>query len=513
MRLSFDDRTGRDQLQYESDAGLAMPGTIAIVAEADRAWDYSSWPSPAGMFLDRRFAWGPTGGVEYGSANPTDSLQALGFAAVVQEFPHVAWCTVVVTHDVDPFEFAGVQGHAPPIARRVPALAGRMMELRIHGPDHAVVSRELRRIGLDLPPGGATILVSGSRRRALNLTPQDVQFLSSPGILRGGGVSQLVERLTQIAAAPWATDCRPPDALTDLRENWLMDTEGGSEVPVLAGLRAQVEELQITLRDRTRSEQELRDAVAAAEAQRDQGREAAQRSAEENTALRQALSQDRLAQQLAQTEARLQDCEEELETTAARLDVQARRNAWLEQELARAGRPRTTAADPDPSTPTSWEDLLSSAAELPFLDLDRISVDLAPLRGHSLESVWRDRAWTSLRALSTYAETKNARGAAAIPHFTAYLQSPEARVPLPTARYVPAESELIITNRKFRFARSFPVPPAVCAEGRVFMDEHIRVGSGRPPAPRLYFYDDTSGETGNVLVGYLGKHLPAPQTN
>jgi hypothetical protein len=45
------------------------------------------------------------------------------------------------------------------------------------------------------------------------------------------------------------------------------------------------------------------------------------------------------------------------------------------------------------------------------------------------------------------------------------------------------------------------------------MSEHIRIGSGRPPAPRLYFFDDTAGHSGQVYVGYIGRHLPNLQTN
>jgi hypothetical protein len=45
------------------------------------------------------------------------------------------------------------------------------------------------------------------------------------------------------------------------------------------------------------------------------------------------------------------------------------------------------------------------------------------------------------------------------------------------------------------------------------MEAHIRIGSGKPPAPRMHFHDDTSGSTGKIYVGHLGPHLPNYQTN
>ena len=515
MTLSPDDPAGRDPLRYESDAALTVPGTITIVAEADRAWDYAAWPSPAAMFLDRRFPWGPTGGVEYAAANSTDNLQAAQFSTVVQEFGRVAWCTVVVTHDAHdacPIHWANAGSHAPPLARRIRTLNGRMLELRIHGADRVIVNRALQRIGLELPFDGAVILLSGARRRALHLTPQDVQFRSFPGILHNSAVTPLIERLTDIAGAPWSTDARPAAALTDLRENWLTGTEGNPELSIVARLRTQVEELKATLRGRAETERDLRRELATATVQRDREREAARRTSEETATLLQAHGRESLAHELAQARERLHDCEEELDIAAALLDDRARRNTWLERELANAGRPQPPSA-PDPTSPASWEELLASGATLPYIALDRMDARLEPLRGHPLEAVWLRRAWTSLRALSAYAETKKTLGATALPHFTAYLRSPQAPIAIPAGRYVPSESEPVLTNRKFRQARTFSVPTTVCPDGQVLMEEHIRVGSGRPPAPRLYFYDDTSGATGNVLVGYLGKHLSAPQTN
>jgi hypothetical protein len=68
-------------------------------------------------------------------------------------------------------------------------------------------------------------------------------------------------------------------------------------------------------------------------------------------------------------------------------------------------------------------------------------------------------------------------------------------------------------NSRFVAARTLPVPREVDPSGRIVMEAHIRIGSGKPPAPRMHLHDDTSGETGKIYIGHLGPHLPNYQTN
>lgn len=51
-----------------------------------------------------------------------------------------------------------------------------------------------------------------------------------------------------------------------------------------------------------------------------------------------------------------------------------------------------------------------------------------------------------------------------------------------------------------------PVPKEVHPDEVVFMQAHLRIGSGNTIAPRLHFYDG-GPQTGLVYVGYLGPHL------
>jgi hypothetical protein len=60
--------------------------------------------------------------------------------------------------------------------------------------------------------------------------------------------------------------------------------------------------------------------------------------------------------------------------------------------------------------------------------------------------------------------------------------------------------------------RRFPIPPEVGPEGVAYMHAHVRIGSGKPPAPRLHYLDDTDA-SGLLVVGYLGAHLDVQSTN
>lgn len=90
---------------------------------------------------------------------------------------------------------------------------------------------------------------------------------------------------------------------------------------------------------------------------------------------------------------------------------------------------------------------------------------------------------------------------------------PPGSLVIPTDRVVPCESDTTTNNRRYHEARVFPVPAEVDPSKSVYMEEHIRIERGRDPAPRLHFFDDTSGPTGKIYVGYLGRHLPSPKTN
>lgn len=158
------------------------------------------------------------------------------------------------------------------------------------------------------------------------------------------------------------------------------------------------------------------------------------------------------------------------------------------------------------------EALELAAAHLPLVMVGDTSETAAELDQNPKAGTWGRKAWQALRALQSYAEAK-ASGACA-GNFFSFCQTP-----LPASDVIPAdwvaagESETTTNNPRFRQARVFPVPTDVRADGRAYMEEHIRLEKGSDPAPRLHFWDDTGGRTGKIYVGYLGRHLPNFQTN
>lgn len=81
-------------------------------------------------------------------------------------------------------------------------------------------------------------------------------------------------------------------------------------------------------------------------------------------------------------------------------------------------------------------------------------------------------------------------------------------VALSAAAVALGESRRTITDPKFVQARTFTVPGQVNPAGQAPMFAHVRILGVQPPAPRLHFYDDTTG-TGHLVVGYLGPYLPS----
>ncbi|MFJ3182585.1 hypothetical protein ACIPJN_29920 [Streptomyces sp. NPDC086796] len=514
MTLAADPGTGRDAVAYEIDSSSAVPGAITITAEADRPWDFT-WPSPATMFLDRKWVWGPRP-TEFGASNPAGSFLASGVDLMIADLNRLPWCTTVISHDPRPWEPPARQQPEPSLVRRLPSgLLGRIVEIRVHGPDAATADRFLARRGLSLEYGGATLIPSSTLRH--DLSPSELVVPSQNlGVLQVGGQSALGDAAARVAAAPWRSTAAAWEAVVDLRDNWLMEEEAEPDASVLARVRARADTLAVRVAEAAQRGQQLQAEVAAAQTQRDQAVEAARAAEAELERVRQQYKSDTRVQLLTAARGELTACRAELDQSEALVDDQHRRIAWLRRQLTLQG--EGVPAEPDIvdswESPTTWDDLFEAVEQMSFVLLgETVPTATASLRCHTNERLWVHRSWEAFRALESYGRTKQTNGAAVIPHFAAYLRAPVAAVTIPASRYAPAESSSVTASDRFRQARTFPVPAAVCDRGRVLMQEHIRIGTGQPPAPRLHFYDDTSGATGKVHVGYLGKHLPSPATN
>lgn len=221
---------------------------------------------------------------------------------------------------------------------------------------------------------------------------------------------------------------------------------------------------------------------------RDQGREL--------EALR-AVNVDSLTQRLAEARAEATEYRKLLELA--------------DQELRRADG-QGTAAVPQAvksavelAAPTTWQELAAARSAFPHVAVPDTA--LAPAFKHLAHgrecSRWVARVWQALWALEAYAALR-ANGSS--DSFYSYIK----RHPVQglTAQHVHQESETVRTSVRHREQRIFP-----SALGRVFFESNIGIDTGRNPAPRLYFLDDTGGDSGMVHVGYIGPRLSNTMTN
>jgi hypothetical protein len=124
---------------------------------------------------------------------------------------------------------------------------------------------------------------------------------------------------------------------------------------------------------------------------------------------------------------------------------------------------------------------------------------------HQLAEQWARTAWKMLIAVDDYVDAKKNRGFSG--NLLAYANNPPAMyVPLHGDRIALNESESTDSNRQLRKIRTFSVPQIVNENSMEYMPAHLKVGK-RGHYPRIHFLDDSSGSSGNVIIGYFGKHL------
>lgn len=139
------------------------------------------------------------------------------------------------------------------------------------------------------------------------------------------------------------------------------------------------------------------------------------------------------------------------------------------------------------------------------------------LEHHQKAPHWRDRLAATLATMQAYAETKDlaqARGGRAGPEL-ANLKAYCASQPYPLlaeGKVVVTEGQTASSSPRGRAQRTLRVPEHIDPSGKAVMLEHIRIGDGAPPAPRLHYLDDTSS-SGQLVIGFFGDHLYNAGTN
>ncbi|CAM5641999.1 hypothetical protein SAVIM338S_06296 [Streptomyces avidinii] len=477
------------------------------VAEADRAWDWS-WPSPMALFWPPEVTWDLADQSSVGLYTepvrvPSTPAERHTWLKESTRNPHAI---SVVVHTPDPSAAPGA-----PLHDALPqGMSGRVLEYRVGDDGREAVNQELREVGVSLPYGGAVIVPFRPPRPGLSPASLIVRDAADKNAVR--------EAVVRCANAPWPTASHVLVLIQDVRDAWPLESDAERLEQALAALAVKdrrIEELTAQ-HDSLQTEADqhhyaLRQArTAAREAQaRERERDAALTGLRRQlTTLKEQVQFGTLTAALEEAKALRETAEKDAEAAEELLDAQAEEIVRLRARLADA---EHTGSDlPDPvSAPTSWEELAARCnRDLTHLKLADISTTIRPLRGHILEPVWLTRSWHTLQTLNSYAHAKAEHGPGLLPHLAAYLRWPRATHLIPATRHAPSESERLTSNTRLRETRCFPVPRTIDPTGLTFMGEHIRIGSGRPPAPRLHLYDDTSGRTRHIHIGYIGAHLP-----
>jgi hypothetical protein len=482
---------------------ISMDVSWTLTAEADGPWN-PEWPSPMTMMFGDRYTYDwVSGGLSLNTSTVLVKMRPeLLQEAVGDLVKKTPWYITVLTHDTTPLGEIMGGAESPDLADMLPpSLVGRVVEIRVAGTQDQIVNQPgvMPESRLQLRYGGALIVPS---------RPYSDSWALTDGIVRrppGGGMEQLLKEtavaVTRYAALGAHLCDRAKNGVETLRASWVLPEIALAPKRVLDEKQMLEERLGLL-------ETELRDVRSVL----DDERSVAARVREERSALEgrvKELEERPLAAQAAEAQAQADEAQAVLETYAAELESLASEVAWLRRE--RATTPGQSYSDPAPQRPDgpeSWPQLLELAQELltHVQILDSVRAPLQKLYGHRATRTWLRRTWESLEVLEAYAEAKARVGADVLPHFTAYLDWPEATVLIPKGMF--AASEVTVehggSDLRVRRTRMFLVPGL----GEVFMGAHMRIGQHGSPAPRMHFLDDTSGPTGKVHVGYIGPHLP-----
>ncbi|WP_023591012.1 hypothetical protein [Streptomyces thermolilacinus] len=231
---------------------------------------------------------------------------------------------------------------------------------------------------------------------------------------------------------------------------------------------------------------------------------------------------------LAELRRRLEDSEAERATLAAMVaESEAERDAALRARDATIARlqPRQEGEETSDARAlktrleaTTFEGVLGRAGRFcPSLVITADPDEARKLEHHQKAAQWRGRLADTLATMQMYAEAKNlarARGGNCGPelaNFRAYCASQPSPL-LSDKKVALNEGQLASTSPRGRAERTFRVPRQIASSGTAVMVEHIRIGDGSPPAPRLHFLDDTDS-SGLIVIGFLGDHRYNASTN
>lgn len=124
---------------------------------------------------------------------------------------------------------------------------------------------------------------------------------------------------------------------------------------------------------------------------------------------------------------------------------------------------------------------------------------------------WGNTAWRGFRALASFAQARS--DGFQFGFFDWCKSGPPQGWPATSKKLSMTESDTVQQSKTLSRARILPISTDVDPNGRVTMWSHLKIAEGGGDlAPRVYFYDDTNGETKKMHVGFVGPHYMMPNT-
>lgn len=164
--------------------------------------------------------------------------------------------------------------------------------------------------------------------------------------------------------------------------------------------------------------------------------------------------------------------------------------------------PEAAEAEPSP-----FDLLADSFGDYPNLLITADSGPMGVLDRHKDAATFAVKAREALAALDSYAAQRRS-GAWEGGGFRRYCEDSRhgGRI-YPATQVASLESDTVRQDPRLAEQRRFRVPKAIDPSGYAEFWAHVKIGNSGQTAPRLHYYDDTSGPTGAVVVGYIGPHL------
>jgi hypothetical protein len=200
-----------------------------------------------------------------------------------------------------------------------------------------------------------------------------------------------------------------------------------------------------------------------------------------------------------------------------RANEQQRADAAESRRLARSADPDGPSATADREDdldaagvepePSPFDLLIDSFGDFPNLLMTAEEGPMRALGQHKDAATFAAKAREALAALDAYVALRRT-GAWDGGGFRMYCEDSRhgGRI-YPATQVAAQESDTVRQDPRMAEQRRFRVPRSVSESGFAEFWAHIKIGSSGQVAPRLHYLDDTKGNSGSVIVGYLGHHL------